>query len=120
MLKDLQLMLGVLQPIAMPPQQISALSLQQHTAVALQPMTLSQQPTAMDLQPMITLLHKVKDLLRIVLTLKPSARAQLPIVMDLNQSTSWLQPTGWDLNPTVLGKAKSTSTFETVFQNKNV
>uniref|UniRef100_A0A8B9TR31 Myomesin-1 n=1 Tax=Anas platyrhynchos TaxID=8839 RepID=A0A8B9TR31_ANAPL len=97
MLKDLQLMLGVLQPIAMPPQQTSALSLQQHTAVALQPMTLSQQPTAMDLQPMITLLHKVKDLLRIVLTLKPSARAQLPIVMDLNQSTSWLQPTGWDL-----------------------
>uniref|UniRef100_A0A8D0FFK9 Myomesin-1 n=1 Tax=Strix occidentalis caurina TaxID=311401 RepID=A0A8D0FFK9_STROC len=97
MLKDLQLTLGALQPIAMHLQQTSALTLQQHIVMALQPMTLSQQPTAMDLQPMITLRHKAKDLLPTVLTLNPSARAQLPTGMDLNPSTSWLQPTGWDL-----------------------
>uniref|UniRef100_A0A663M971 Myomesin-1 n=1 Tax=Athene cunicularia TaxID=194338 RepID=A0A663M971_ATHCN len=97
MLKDLQLTPGALQPIAMHLQQTSALILQQHIAMALQPMTLSQQPTAMDLQPMITLRHKAKDLLPTVLTLNPSARAQLPTGMDLNPSTSWLQPTGWGL-----------------------
>uniref|UniRef100_A0A8C8BMT2 Myomesin-1 n=1 Tax=Otus sunia TaxID=257818 RepID=A0A8C8BMT2_9STRI len=97
MLKDLQLTLGALQPIAMHLQQTSALILQQRIVMGLQPMTLSQQPTAMDLQPMITLRHKAKDLLPTVLTLNPSARAQLPTGMDLNPSTSWLQPTGWDL-----------------------